>query len=302
MKAAIMLGVSWAGALGIVLTALTPVAGSNSRMASPAPGSILSRHYEDGEKLTYHMTGSNQEWHYQIDANGGVKKDASGKFFEEYQWTGMISNGAAYALPEASQKFRQKLSLDPDIPPSVPDLSHVDPKMIGPITDFLTIYSDLWLANKMGIFLKAGDHFYFKRGTPNSWADGNYVLLGQDSIDFDLTLTKVDQGNQTATLLVRHVPPQSPEIKIPVEWMRAPVADAPNNWIEVEKHGEKQFIAEIGKEIFEVEVNVSLKNGKIISAKIDNPVEVLSRDCEDVELSRCGEPKRFQIRRQIEIR
>jgi hypothetical protein len=45
-----------------------------------------------------------------------------------------------------------------------------------------------------------------------------------------------------------------------------------------------------------------LKNGKIISAKMDNPGEVLSRECEDAELSRCGEPKRFQIRRQIEIK
>src|ERR1700719_4827318 len=182
MKAAIMLGISRAGALGIGLAALTPFAGSNSRMAYPAAGSILSRRYQDGEKLMYRMTGSNQEWRFQIDANGAVKKDASGRFFEEYQWTGLISDGAPYALPEASQKFRQKLSLDPDVPPAVPDLSHLDPKMIGPVTDFLTIYSDLWLANKTGILLKAGDHFYFKRGAPNSWADGNYVLLGQDSI------------------------------------------------------------------------------------------------------------------------
>jgi len=80
----------------------------------------------------------------------------------------MISDGAAHSLPEASRKFCQKLSLEPDVSLSVPDLSHVDPKIIGPITDLLTIYIDLWLANKMGIFSKAGDHFYFKRGTPNS--------------------------------------------------------------------------------------------------------------------------------------
>ena len=29
---------------------------------SAKPGGVLSRHYEEGEKLTYHMTGSNQEW------------------------------------------------------------------------------------------------------------------------------------------------------------------------------------------------------------------------------------------------
>jgi len=289
-------------AAGVGPTAVTIIAAQNAGKTSLASGGVLRRHYDQGEKLTYHMTGSNQEWHYKIDANGAVKKDAGGKFYEEYAWSGMISDGAAYSLPEASQQFRQKLSLEPDVSLSVPDLSHLDPRIIGPITDLLTIYSDLWLANKMAIFSKAGDHFYFKSGTPNSWADGNYVLLGQDAIDFDLTLTKVDQANQTATLVVRHVPPQNPEIKIPADWMRAPVADTPNNWVEVEKHGEQKIVAEVGKETFEVEINVSLKNGKIIWATIDNPVEVLSRDCEDLELSRCGQPKRFQIRRKIEIK
>ena len=251
-------------AFGIRLTAFIASAGLNDGKAAPAPGGILSRHYDEGEKLAYHMSGSNQEWHYAIDANGVVKKDTNGKFYEEYAWTGMVSDNTTYSLPEASQKFRQTLSLEPDVPPSVPDLSGVDPKLIGPITDFLTVYSALWLANKIGVFAKAGDHFYFKRGTPNSWADGNYVLLGQDSIDFDLTLTKVGQANQTATLVVRHVPPQNPQIKIPADWMRAPVADMPNNWVEVEKRGEKKIVAEVGKETFEVEINVSLKTGKII--------------------------------------
>jgi hypothetical protein len=44
--------------------------------------------------------------------------------------------------------------------------------------------------------------------------------------------------------------------------MRAPVADTPNNWVEVEKRGEKKIVAEVGKEAFAVEINVSLQNGK----------------------------------------
>ncbi len=51
-----------------------------------------------------------------------------------------------------------------------------------------------------------------------------------------------------------------------------------------------------------MEINVSLKNGKIISATIDNPVEVLSRDCEDAELSRCGPPERFQVLPRIDVK
>ncbi len=301
MKAANILAITVAVAFGIGVIASAPAGGPMREAQSGVPGGILGRHYEDAEKLSYHMTGANQDWHYQIEAIGTVKKDASGKFYEEFEWAKMTSGNAPYELPEASRKFRQQLSLDPDLPPSVPDLSKVDTKIIGPITDLLTIYSDLWLANKVGVFSKAGDHFYFPRGGPNSWADGNYVLLGQDAIDFDLTLTKVDASKQTATLVVRHVPPKDPQIKIPAEWMRAPVMDTANNWVEVEKHGEKQIVAEIGKETFAVEVNVSLKNGKIISAKIDNPVEAISRDCEDAELTRCGPAKRIHIQRTIEI-
>jgi hypothetical protein len=63
-----------------------------------------------------------------------------------------------------------------------------------------------------------------------------------------------------------------------------------------------QIVAEVGKETFEVEINVSLQNGKIISATIDHPVEVLSRECEDAELSHCGPPKRFQSLRRIDVK
>jgi hypothetical protein len=61
-------------------------------------------------------------------------------------------------------------------------------------------------------------------------------------------------------------------------------------------------VAEVGEETFEVEINVSLKDGEIISATIDNPAEVLSRDREDAGLSRCGPPKRFQILRRIDVK
>src|ERR1700719_5109344 len=102
-------------AAGVGATAIPPNAAQNAGSKSPRPGGILSRHYDEGEKLAYHMTGSNQEWRYAIDANGTAKKDGSGKFYEEYAWSGMISDSAAYSLPEASQQFRQKLSLEPDV-------------------------------------------------------------------------------------------------------------------------------------------------------------------------------------------
>jgi hypothetical protein len=101
--------------------------------------------------------------------------------------------------------------------------------------------------------------------------------------------------------VVRHAQPQNPEIRI----LRVGCAlpwDTPNNSLEVEKHRGKKIVAETGKETFEVEINVSLTNGEIISPTIANPVEVLSRDCEVAELSRCGPAKRFQVLRRIEVK
>jgi len=80
-------------------------------------------------------------------------------------------------LNPTSLNFRQTLSLNPDAPPSIPDLSVVQPMLIGPITDLLTFYSDLWLTMRQDNFNRAGNHTYVKFGDPASWADGNYVVL-----------------------------------------------------------------------------------------------------------------------------
>jgi len=262
---------------------------------------LLKRHYEEGEKLTYQMKGRNEDWHYEIQANGVVKRDSNGKNFEEYGWSKLISNSAEIPLPPASGNFRQQVSLDPDRSPTVPDLSKVSPMLIGPITDLLTFYSDLWLAMRTGSLVHAGDHFYHRYGTPASWADGAHVLVGQDSIDFDVTLADVNRTDQTATVAVRHVPPKQTEIKLATDWMRTPVADSPNNWMQVTKNANGSYSAEIGKETFDVEIRVNLADGKILHATLDNLVVAQKRECADVNLASCADPVSHQIRRQIEI-
>jgi hypothetical protein len=76
--------------------------------------------------------------------------------------------------------------------------------------------------------------------------------------------------------------------------MRAPVADTPNNWVPTSKPSDG-YAAAIGKELFDVQIRVSLVNGKIVSATIDNPVEVLERDCADEALPACGDPMAIRL-------
>ncbi|MGO4883836.1 MAG: hypothetical protein ACLP59_23895 [Bryobacteraceae bacterium] len=281
--------------------ALLAIGGALCAQPTPPPTPrVLARHYTEGEKLVYRMKGVNEDWRYEALASGVVKKDAKGVFIEDFAWSNLISNGAPYHLPQASLDFRQVLSLDPRKLPGLPKLAGLDLKLIGPVTDLLTFYSDAWLAGAVGNLSKPGDHRYQAYGTPNSWADGSRVVLGEDAIDFDITLQSVDDAAKLAILLVRHVSPPKPKVKLPAPWMQAPVADVPNNWVQVERDGAK-YIAAVGLETFDVQVRVSLADGKILGGTIQNPVKVIERDCKDEALAYCGDPRHRQIMRRIEI-
>ncbi len=291
--------------IGMLLNSVRGFPQSAFAGSTPDSGqNLLERKYKEGEKLSYSMKASNHERErtllYEIRADGVVTKNAEG-FVEDFVWSGLVVDGKPVTLPPESRAFHQKLGLTPTSGLGIPDLSKVYPMMIGPITDLLTFYADMLIAKSQGKLAHAGDHFYFKHGTPNSWADGTYVTLGQDSIDFDVTLAEVDQTAKVATVIVRHVPPEKPQIKVPVAWMQPPVADSQNNWVMVSNRGPGKFSAQVGKETFVATLKISLLDGRIISATLYNPAEVLERICSDAALTSCGEPSRFQILRQVQI-
>lgn len=183
----------------------------------------------------------------------------------------------------------------------MPDLSKVDPKMVGPITDLLTFYIDLWLINKTGVLKHPGDHFYVPNPQVASWADGTHVLIGTDHVDFDLNLQSIDPVKGTAVVVVHHVPPSHPNLQFPAEWMQTPVTDTPNNWVQVKKTKDGKYQAEVGKETFDVSITVSTADGRILSASMDNPVVMIGRDCDDAALTKCGDAHPQTIHRHVEI-
>ena len=267
----------------------------------PAPVAIsLDRSYKPGEYLKYEMTGSNRGWEYQIQSNNFVKQDEEGTFYEEIGWSNLRSN-APMTLSPSSLSFRQALSLAPTSKYlAIPNLSTVQPVLIGPITDMLTFYSDIFLARKMKL-TQVGQHAYFEYGKPNSWADGQHVLLGQDSVDFDLTLLSSNAQDHTAVLLIRHVPPKHPQVDLPAPWMQTPIGDAANNWVEVEKSA-TGYTAQVGYEVFDVHITLDTLDGKIRSAQLHNPVVAISRECSNAALSECSAPTPEKILRDVTLR
>jgi hypothetical protein len=283
----------------IVCGGAAMLAGQNPPTPSHNP---LQRQYHEGDAVIYRMNGVNESWHYSVEGKGIVKKDAAGTYFEEYQWSKMESDGKALQLSSETAAYRQRLSLDPNQNPSAPDLNKIDPKLIGPVTDFMTFYADLWLANKLGQLHKAGDHFYFRNPMPpSSWADGTHVLIGESAIDFDLTLKSVDAATRTALLVVRHVPPEKSQVQLSAAWMQTPVGNTPNNWVGVQKEQNGSYTAAVGQENFTVDIKVDLADGKILSATMDNPVKTIERTCEDQALTKCGEAKPHDILRKVDI-
>jgi hypothetical protein len=278
--------------------------GSTALLAAqhvPAGPGLPIRRYREGEKLTYLMKAVNESWHYEIRADGVVKRAADGSYFEEYARSDLRSDGQKVTLSPTTMKFRQQLTLDPNHGVGLPNLSQIDPRLIGPVTDMLTFYVDVRLAAKSGKLTQAGDYAYVKFGTPVSWADGTHVLLGQSSIDFDFALKSIDRSKSAVTLVASHVPPETPEVKLPALWMQKPVADTPNNWVMVQKTGGGKYLAAVGKETFEDEIVLSLSDGKILSATMDNTVQTVERECSDAAASQCGDPKPHLIRRKIAI-
>jgi hypothetical protein len=84
--------------------------------------------------------------------------------------------------------------------------------------------------------------------------------------------------------------------------METRVEETPNNWVQVSKLDSGKYLGEVGKETFDVDITLSLVDGKILSAYMDNPVVVFARECADESLTQCGQPEHYQIKRQIELR
>jgi hypothetical protein len=164
----------------------------------------------------------------------------------------------------------------------------------------MTFCADLFLAMRGGVLQKPGDHFQFASPVVGSFADGTSVVLGESAVDFDITLSTVDTQNGLAVLRIKHFPPPKPTIHLSADWMRTPVADTPNNHVQVSRTKEG-YSASVGKETFDVELRIALADGKILFAKIDNPVTKITRECSDAALTRCGAARLDPTFRHVEM-
>ena len=283
----------------LTVSVISLLVASLSAQDAQRPNELLRRRYVEGTRLVYLMKGQNNAHTYEVRITATTVKKGDGTFAEEVAWSDSVSNGKPRALAATAQAFRLEVTLDGSQPFVMPDLSKV-PGLIGPVLDLITFYADQYLAIHGGSLRQVGDRFLFQTDLVPSWADGTRVILGEDHIHLDVHLTAVDKAGGLATLLIKHVPPAEPKIRLPADWMRAPVATTHNNWVQIAKTP-AGYAASIGRETFDVELTVSLDDGRIVSATMDNPVTAITRDCTDAALTQCGEPRSTPTLRQIQM-
>jgi len=255
-------------------------------------GPLLKRRYRIGDEWSYRMEGVNNGDRYALTIAGAVRQRTDGHSIDELTWPG-------------PQDLRQVITLDgtagPFLPADVAAGIAKAPRLVGPFTDMLTFYADLYLAMHQDGLQKAGDHVLVANPQTGSWADGRTVIVGEDHVDFDLTLSAVDSTADSATLIAKHIPPPTPKIHLPADWMRPAIADTPNNFVEVKKTA-SGYNASIGKETFDVTLRVRLSDGLLLDAIMDNPVRTIDRQCADPLLSSCGAAQEGRVFRHVELK
>lgn len=265
--------------------------------------SLLRRTYLEGERLTYRIRGNDNEdgkvTTYDATAVGVVRRDSLGRFLEDYLWS-----FSAPGAPPDTAKMHQSVSLAREVIPAPPDLRRLDMRLVGPALDFMTFYVDLWLAGLQPSLTRAGAGAYFPSSANGAWTDGRHVILGEDAIDFDMSVASAD--GDSIVLVVWHVPPGKSRLRLPASWMETIVDSTPRpkNWVEVTKEtngATETFLAAVGRETFGVRMTLRRADGRILRANMVNSVFATKRVCADAALQHCGAPHSYHIKRRIDL-
>lgn len=294
----------------LLLNACSHDASTTQISSEPRLLSPLARSYRVGEEIiAYRMNAANQQGGrreiYEAISEATVRQSTDGIAFEETRWKSLQLNGTNVPLSPAAQNFRQEVSLDLRFAADahMPSVGAAEPYLAGPIFDLMNFYVDLQLAAKITTLQKQGDHAYIKYSQPSSYADPTHgVIIGAVCIDFDLTLKELDEATQTATVVVKHVPPPIACVDLAAPWMQTQVvAGFANNHVQVNKNADGTFTVAVGKEDIDVEIKIQMGSGKILSATMYNPVEISERICADDAYLECGSAESYRVLREIKM-
>ena len=265
-----------------------------------------ARDYSPEESWAYELTTS--VWH---DAafekrEVGVSEhevlaDATGELVGWTALTVEAPEGTFTDESEAAQSVSPyEMSLQVGIDLELPDL--VVPEMTGMITDLFTYY--VAVSSSLGVteVHESGDVYTQDEPVVGDWSDDLGTPVGQDCILPSIELVELDEDEGLARFETRFEVPDAPDC---LDWVHeswsTPVVDGQENNFQQVVDVDGDRFAMYGVEWFTIQSDVDASDGRILSATMDNRLDLQLLGMCDEDWQSCGYDGQLVIERQEQL-
>jgi len=273
---------------------------------SQSTNSDLTRKYNIGEVYRYRMTTNvihNDKWQSTIVAVCELKVMAgSDKIpYEEVKWISkkVITAKDTTEYPEEIKNTSPyRISLHPNGRLDLPPIQVAG--MTGEITDFNTFYVAISPRLGIGQLHKQFDSFTKPENVKGNFANGKDILKGEDCLEASSILQRITK--EEAIIQSDFMPPATQCLQYFTAEMTKPVAgETINNFQMVRASANNKVNLFYGKEKFNINSTISLKDGKLRSALMNNTLFLqLKLNCNS-DYTDCQHTMPFTIDRKIRL-
>ena len=270
------------------------------------PISQLARKYTIGDVYRYKLTMDefhNGNFDHQNVAicELTVVQDSLGVPYDEVRWIQRktITQKDTIDLTQSAISVKPfKISLNSKGKIDLPKIDVSD--MTEPIQDFITFFIAVSPIVGISSLQKINDSFAIKEPVKADFSNGSTILKGEDCIAISVHLKKID--NKTASLYTAFLPPSKqclayllPEMSVPV------VSDVINNFQMVLQTEPNKYLIQYGREFFYINSEIRNSDGKILSAKMFNQLNLKMKINCDNDYKNCQFEMPFYEERHLQL-
>jgi hypothetical protein len=230
-----------------------------------------------------------------------VLQDSAGIYSDRVQWISKVRAGVTDTTDEstiAAKTVPYTISLDVKGRLDLPKIEHRS--MTQPIQDFHTFF--VAISPHLGTtqLKKIGDSILKKDIVKGDFANGINILKGNDC--FEVSMKMVAENKKEAKAVVSFLPPRGNCLDHYLDEIKLPVIEADSNnfqMIMASDHG--KYNIQYGEETFQINATIRKKDGKILSAAMDNLLRLkLKLNCNAVYTD-CHGTFPFTIQRKLKL-
>jgi hypothetical protein len=230
-----------------------------------------------------------------------VVKDSLGVPYDEVRWIQRktITQKDTIDLSKSAISVKPfKISLDSKGNIDLPKIDVSD--MTEPIQDFITFFVAVSPLVGISNLYKINDSFAIKEPVKADFSNGSSILKGEDCISISVRLKNIDKG--TASLYTAFSPPSQQCLSYLISDMNVPVvSDVINNFQMVMQTEPNKYLIQYGREFFNINSEIRKSDGKILSAKMFNQLNLKMKINCDNNYKNCQFEMPFYEERHLQL-